>query len=107
MLIRQAESELKRMSNKVRFILAVVDGELSIGRKKKSVLVEELETLGFDKMPKTQKGAAAAAQEAMDGEIVRERGASEPSAPATTTCSPCPCGTSPRRRWTSCAPSAR
>jgi hypothetical protein len=32
MLIRQAESELKRMSNKVRFILAVVDGELSIGR---------------------------------------------------------------------------
>ena len=68
MLLRQAESELKRMRNKTRFILAVVDGELSIGRKKKSVLVEELETLGFDKMPKTQKVAAAAAQEAMDGE---------------------------------------
>lgn len=63
MLIRQAESELKRMSNKVRFILAVVDGQLSIGRKKKSVLVEELEVMGFDRMPKTQKVAAAAAEE--------------------------------------------
>jgi DNA topoisomerase-2 len=67
MLIRQAESELKRMSNKTRFILAVVDGELTIGRKKKSVLVEELEAMGFDKMPKTQK-VAAAAQEAADGD---------------------------------------
>ena len=67
MLIRQAESELKRMSNKTRFILAVVDGELTIGRKKKSVLVEELEAMGFDKMTKTQK-VAAAAQEAADGD---------------------------------------
>ena len=66
MLLRQAESELKRMSNKTRFILAVVDGEISIGRKKKSVLVEELETKGFDKMSKTTKVAAAAAQEAAD-----------------------------------------
>ena len=77
MLLRQAESELKRMRNKTRFILAVVDGELSIGRKKKSVLVEELETLGFDKMPKTQKVAAAAAQEAMDGENGENEDASE------------------------------
>ena len=60
MLIRQAEFELKRMSNKVRFILAVVDGEMTIGRKKKSVLIEELEAAGYDKMPKTAKAAAAA-----------------------------------------------
>ena len=72
MLIRQAESELKRLSNKVRFILAVVDEELSIGRKKKSVLVEELESMSFDKMPKTQKAAAAAAQEEADGEASEE-----------------------------------
>ena len=59
MLIRQAESELKRLANKTRFILAVVDEKLSIGRKKKSALVEELESLGFDKMTKTQKVSAA------------------------------------------------
>jgi hypothetical protein len=48
----------------VRFILAVVDGELSIGRKKKSVLVAELTEMGFDRMSKTMKVAAAAAEEA-------------------------------------------
>jgi DNA topoisomerase-2 len=36
---------------------------LRIGRKKKSVLVEELESMGFDRMTKTQKVAAAAAAE--------------------------------------------
>lgn len=72
MLIRQAESELKRMSNKTRFILAVVDGEITIGRKKKSVLVSELEEMGFDKMSKTQKVAAAAAQEEADSAASEE-----------------------------------
>ena len=60
MLIRQAEFELKRMSNKARFILAVVDGEITIGRKKKSVLIGELESAGYDRMPKTAKAAAEA-----------------------------------------------
>lgn len=75
MLIRQAESELKRMSNKVRFIIAVVDGELSIGRKKKSVLVEELESMSFDRMPKTQKVAAAPTVEEGDAEEGAEEAA--------------------------------
>ena len=80
MLIRHAESELKRMSNKVRFILAVVDDELTIGRKKKSVLVDELEAMGFDRMPKSQKVAAALAQETLDGESAE--GAEEGAEPA-------------------------
>ena len=109
MLIRHAESELKRMSNKVRFILAVVDDELTIGRKKKSVLVDELEAMGFDRMPKSQKAAAALAQETLGRRGAPKAPRRAPSPPptpptpvrATTTSSPCRCGTSPRRRWTS------
>ena len=104
MLIRQAEFELKRMSNKVRFILAVVDGEMTIGRKKKSVLIEELEAAGYDKMPKTAKAAAAANAEPAESGLStspRKVPRHPPTAPPTTTSSPCPCGTSPRRRLTS------
>ena len=81
MLIRQAEFELKRMSNKVRFILAVVDGEMTIGRKKKSVLIEELEAAGYDKMPKTAKAAAAADAEPAESGLsdISEEGAPAPA----------------------------
>ena len=61
MLIKVAESELKRLANKTRFILAVVEGSLVVNKKKKAELVEELEMMMYDKLPKTKTSAAAAA----------------------------------------------
>jgi DNA topoisomerase-2 len=61
MLIKVAESELKRLANKTRFILAVVEGSLVVNRKKKAELVEELEMMMYDKLPKTKTSASAAA----------------------------------------------
>jgi len=68
MLIRLAESQLKRLSNKMRFILAVVDGSLVVNRKKKQELIEELDALCYDRLPKTDKGSLAEVDE--DGELV-------------------------------------
>jgi DNA topoisomerase II len=61
MLIKVAESELKRLANKTRFILAVVEGSLVVNKKKKAELVEELETMMYDKLPKTKTSSASAA----------------------------------------------
>ena len=63
MLIRLAESQLKRLSNKMRFILAVVDGSLVVNRKKKQELIEELDALCYDRLLKTDKGSLAAVDE--------------------------------------------
>ena len=68
MLIRLAESQLKRLSNKMRFILAVVDGSLVVNRKKKQELIAELEALCYDRLPKTDKGSVAELDE--DGEFI-------------------------------------
>ena len=68
MLIRLAESQLKRLSNKMRFILAVVDGSLIVNRKKKQELIAELDALCYDRLPKTDKGSAAELDE--DGEFI-------------------------------------
>jgi DNA topoisomerase-2 len=68
MLIRLAESQLKRLSNKMRFILAVVDGSLVVNRKKKQELIAELEALCYDRLPKTDKGSIAEIDE--DGEFI-------------------------------------
>ena len=68
MLIRLAESQLKRLSNKMRFILAVVDGSLVVNRKKKQELIAELDALCYDRLPKTDKGSAAELDE--DGEFI-------------------------------------
>ena len=68
MLIRLAEAQLKRLANKMRFILAVVDGSLVVNRKKKQELIAELDALCYDRLPKTDKGSAAEIDE--DGEFV-------------------------------------
>ncbi|SBS89458.1 DNA topoisomerase II, partial [Plasmodium ovale curtisi] len=47
-LIGKLEKEKKIISNKSKFILAIVNSELIINKKKKKVLVEELYRKGFD-----------------------------------------------------------
>jgi len=46
-LMAKLTRETQMLSNKVRFILAVVDGELIINKKKKAELVNELKKKGF------------------------------------------------------------
>jgi len=45
-----AELELKRLSNRTRFILAVVAGQLQISGRKKAGVEEQLEQEGYDRM---------------------------------------------------------
>jgi len=46
-LVRATERELERLTNKARFVLAVVDGTVVVGNKKKETLVRELREKGF------------------------------------------------------------
>ncbi len=47
-LVRALEIEVERLANRARFVLAVVDGDVKIGNKKREALVRELEEKGFD-----------------------------------------------------------
>ncbi|CAI0404684.1 unnamed protein product [Linum tenue] len=53
------EMELLRLENKVRFILAVVSGEIVVNNRKKAGLIAELHQKGFTPMPVKSKSAAA------------------------------------------------
>jgi DNA topoisomerase-2 len=66
-LLRVAEAELRRMSNKARFILSVVDGDLVLNNRKRADIEEELEQKGFDKLT-NQKKSISASDEASEGE---------------------------------------
>ncbi|KAK4540471.1 DNA topoisomerase 2 [Oleoguttula mirabilis] len=51
-MLSEMERELQRMSNQARFVQMIIDGKLVVSRKKKSVLVTELQKLGFTRFPK-------------------------------------------------------
>lgn len=55
-VLQGAEADLLRISNKVRFILAVVGGRLKLSNRRKADIEAELEAEGYDKLP-TQKKA--------------------------------------------------
>ncbi|KAJ9610748.1 DNA topoisomerase 2 [Cladophialophora chaetospira] len=56
-LLQEMQKELRRFTNQARFIQMIIDGKLSISKKKKLVLIAELQKLGFDAFPKTQDAA--------------------------------------------------
>jgi DNA topoisomerase-2 len=60
-LLRAAEAELTRISNRVRFILAVVDGSLKISNRRRADIEVDLEKAGFDRLLSAKKASAAAA----------------------------------------------
>lgn len=60
------KADLARLDSKVRFILAVVQGDLVIANRKKAELIAELESCGYEKMTKSGKGAKAAPAESTD-----------------------------------------
>lgn len=49
-LIDICNTEFTKLSNKVRFIMMVVNGELKVSNKRKAALIEELEQLDFAKV---------------------------------------------------------
>lgn len=48
----ELQKELEKLSNQSRFIQMIIDGKLVVSKKKKAVLVAELQKLGFKPIPK-------------------------------------------------------
>jgi DNA topoisomerase-2 len=48
----EMQRELEKLSNQSRFIQMIIDGKLVVAKKKKAVLVAELQKLGFKRIPK-------------------------------------------------------
>lgn len=53
-----AEADLLRISNKVRFILAVVGGQLKLSNRRKAEVEQELEDEGYDRLLSLKKAQA-------------------------------------------------
>merc|ERR1712083_170893 len=62
-MVKQLSEQLELMTNKVRFILMIVNGELEARKKKKKVLCEELNKLGFKVNEKDAKKKKVSAEE--------------------------------------------
>ncbi|KAK7809598.1 dna topoisomerase 2, partial [Quercus suber] len=68
--------ELLKLENNVRFILAVVKGEIIVSNRKRADLYVELETKGFTPFPKKAKAVepevAAATDDTEETEVQKE-----------------------------------
>ncbi|KAL8171489.1 hypothetical protein V2J09_023293 [Rumex salicifolius] len=62
------QKEVTKLENKVRFILAVINEEVVVNRKKKAALVSELWEKGFTPIPKKAKSVESAVVGADDNE---------------------------------------
>lgn len=56
-LLQDMQKELRRLTNQARFIQMIIDNKLIISKKKKAVLIAELQKLGFDAFPKIKDAA--------------------------------------------------
>lgn len=69
LLLATARSDMQRLDNKQRFILAVVEGDLVVSKKKKVDLEAELRAARYDMLPRSGKVVVGAqAAEGEDGE---------------------------------------
>ena len=55
MQVQAAEFELMRLSNKVRFILAVISGELKINNRKKADIEADMDGMHYDRIAPAKK----------------------------------------------------
>ena len=55
----ELQKELEKFTNQARFVKMIIDNKLSIARKKKPVLIAELQKLGFKAFPKVQDASKA------------------------------------------------
>lgn len=51
-MLDELQKELDKFTNQARFVKMIIDGKLVISKKKKSLLVAELDKLGFTRFPK-------------------------------------------------------
>ncbi|EMD00619.1 hypothetical protein BAUCODRAFT_144266 [Baudoinia panamericana UAMH 10762] len=51
-MLAEMQRELEKLSNQARFVKMIIDGKLVVSKKKKAVLVAELQKLGFTRFPK-------------------------------------------------------
>ncbi|TKX21256.1 DNA topoisomerase-like protein 2 [Elsinoe australis] len=51
-LLGEMNRELEKLSNQARFIKMIIENKLVVSKKKKAVLVQELQKLGFKRIPK-------------------------------------------------------
>lgn len=63
-LLDNLELDLRKLDNKVRFILGVVRGEIIVNNRKRADLFLELQQKGFAPFPKKSKGIDASVGEA-------------------------------------------
>lgn len=51
-MLGEMQKELDRLTNQARFVRMIIDNKLTVSKKKKAVLVAELQKLGFTRFPK-------------------------------------------------------
>lgn len=77
-LLANLSLELSKLDNKVRFILGVVKGEITVNNRKRAELLDELHRKGFTKFPKKNKNVdgtvAGATPDGEDHEESDEKG---------------------------------
>ncbi|KAI9736758.1 MAG: DNA topoisomerase 2 [Cirrosporium novae-zelandiae] len=52
--LSELQKQLDKFSNQARFVQMIIDGKLVVSKKKKSVLIVELQKLGFKALPKIE-----------------------------------------------------
>jgi DNA topoisomerase-2 len=57
--VQVAEAEALRIDNKVRFILAVISGDIKISNRKKADIERDLDAMGFDRLGSKKKVCSA------------------------------------------------
>jgi DNA topoisomerase-2 len=62
-LLNEMQRELEKLSNQSRFIKMIIDGKLTVSKKKKVVLVAELRKLNFKPIPKVAEAKDAGEME--------------------------------------------
>ncbi|KAG7397458.1 DNA topoisomerase 2-beta [Phytophthora boehmeriae] len=68
-MLQKLQDQIKLLSNKARFVLAVVEGKLTVNNRKRKDLLEELIAEGYDQiLPKTGKKRSDNSTEANDSD---------------------------------------
>ncbi|USW49152.1 Putative ribosomal protein S5 domain 2-type [Septoria linicola] len=63
-LLSEMHKELNKLTNQARFVQMIIDGELVVSKKKKAVLVKELDSRHFTRFPKVADAKKAGEMEA-------------------------------------------
>ncbi|KAF4554280.1 DNA gyrase/topoisomerase IV subunit A-like protein [Elsinoe fawcettii] len=72
-LLGEMNRDLEKLSNQARFVQMIIDNKLIVSKKKKAVLVQELQKLGFKRIPKVADAKKAGELE----KVVEEEAESE------------------------------